>query len=97
MSFRPAIAEKSLVRFVAEIEADAPEPELELGLEPELEDEPDGALLLLLLLQPATSRAAALATTGITTRAPLPDLARERRAAGFMNTSRITKSYFFIT
>jgi hypothetical protein len=78
-----------LVRLVAEIEADA--------LEPELEDMPDGlllplvpALLLLLLLQPAMSRAAAPTVPRIAIEAPLPDPDLARRAAEFMNTSRLT-------
>jgi hypothetical protein len=77
-----------LVRLVAEIEAAV------LGLE--LEDAPDGLLplltllLLLLLLQPAMSRAAAPAVPRIAMEAPLPDLDPARRAAEFMNTSRLT-------
>jgi hypothetical protein len=83
------MAEKSLVSSVAEIEAVAPEPELALALVPALEDELDGVLLLL-LLQPAMSRAAALATAGIAMKGALPDLVRTRRGADFMNTSRLT-------
>jgi hypothetical protein len=90
-SFRAVMAEKSLVSSVAEIEAVAPEPELALALELEPEDEFVG-LLELLLLQPAMSRAAALATAGIATKEPLPDLGRARRAAEFMNTSRLTEN-----
>ena len=78
-----------MVRLVAEIEAAV------LGLE--LEDAPDGlllppllTLLLLLLAQPVMSRAAAPAVPRIAIEAPLPDLDLARRAAEFMNTSRLT-------
>jgi hypothetical protein len=69
---------------VAEIEAEA---ELALA-EPEagLEDEPDG-LLVPLLLQPAISRAAALAAAETAMRAPFPEVHPARRA-GIMSTSR---------
>jgi hypothetical protein len=86
------MAEKSLVSSAAEIEADAPELAPELALELPPDDEFVGVLLLLLLLQPAMSRAAALATAGIATKGPLPDLGRTRRAAEFMNTSRLTEN-----
>ena len=85
------MAEKSLVSSVAEIDADAPELAPELALELPPDDEFVGVLLLL-LLQPAMSRAAALATAGIATKGPLPDLGRTRRAAEFMNTSRLTEN-----